>query len=191
MTLPLRDPATGDAHMERRHQLVPERVHFVTRRPELFRIPRFDPARRPRVASEFCWGRPIQLGDEWRGCPRYEALDAVSSRDERACQIGQWRLADDDDESHAVANDRAELVRLLTDARVMRERAPAALRHCGQPFFVRSIRAKVITMPLGGDSGFVQEIREDVAEVAISKEDNAQAARSYSTACSMSAAGSP
>ena len=82
--------------------------------------------------------------------------------------------------------DRRELVRLVADARVVRQRDPSTLCHLPQPFVIRAIGRETINVPFYGKSRFAQDSGELQAKVAVGEEDSIQAARSYRTASSIS-----
>ena len=85
-------------------------------------------------------------------------------------------------------DDGRELVRLVTDAPVMCDANPAVARNTTQPFVVGAVRCEMIGVSFYVKSGVAKDGWELQAEIAVSEEDNTQAARSYSTASSISAA---
>lgn len=116
-----------------------------------------------------------------------ERQNSRQCRDERPRQIWIGYLSDDDQQRQVVLVDGRELVRLVTDAPVMRQGDPAAAANIPQPFVVRAIRREMIGVSLYAKSGAAEDGWELQAEVAIGKEDNTQATRSYRTASSISA----
>jgi hypothetical protein len=87
-----------------------------------------------------------------------------------------------------VLDDGRELVRLVADAPVMRNGNPAAARDTSQPLVVRTVRREVVGVSFYVKAGVAKDGWELQAEIAVSEEDNTQAARSYSTASSISTA---
>ena len=118
---------------------------------------------------------------------RDESENARQRRDERPRQIGVGCVSDDYKQRHIVLNDGRELVRLVSDSPVMCHGDPAAGCDISQPFVVRAIRREMIGVSLYAKSGVAQDGWELQAEIAIGKEDNTQATRSYRTALSISA----
>lgn len=68
----------------------------------LLRIPALDSASRPWIGGEVGRRRPIHLGDHRRGGAVEKVLDAASGRHKRRREVGQGRLADDDEEPHSL-----------------------------------------------------------------------------------------
>jgi hypothetical protein len=119
--------------------------------------------------------------------PREKGENASPCRDERSSEIGVWGVSDHDQECDLVLDDGRELVRLVADARVMRQGDPTAARDIPQPFVVRAIGREVIGVPLYAKSGVSKDGWKLQTEIAIREEDNTQATRSYRMASSISA----
>lgn len=77
-----------------------------------------------------------------------------------------------------MANHRRQFIRLVADPGVVGDGNPFAPAHLGQPVFVGALGREVIAVALDGEARALQDGREERAEVAISEEDNRQAARS-------------
>jgi hypothetical protein len=90
-----------------------------------------------------------------------------------------------------MTDDRFKLVRFVADPRIVRYRDPAPSTDNGESLFIGSCGLKVIAMSFDVQTCRRKSVRKPVAEIAIRKEDNGQAARSYRTACSTSASLSP
>lgn len=91
-----------------------------------------------------------------------------------------------DPHGDAVADHRSEFVGLVANASVVRDNHPAALTYRLQPGFVGTVVGKVIAMSLDRRTGGGKNLRKALPEVAVSEKDRVQAARSYSTASSIS-----
>ena len=83
-------------------------------------------------------------------------------------------------------DDGGEFVRLVSDSPVMGDGDPTAARNVSQPHLVRTIRSKVIGVPLYEKSGVAEDGGKLPAEIAIGEEDNTQATRSYRMASPIS-----
>jgi hypothetical protein len=109
---------------------------------------------------------------------RHERKNPWQCREERPRQVGERRIADDDQERHAVLGEGCKLVRLVANAPIVRKGDPTAGGHLAQPLFVRRIRSEVIAVALYAKAGITEDGGELQAEIAIAKEDNTQATRS-------------
>ncbi len=101
-------------------------------------------------------------------------------------ELGVRRMPDDDQEGHPVLNDSGKLVGFVANARVVRERNPAERGYLTQPHVVLAVVSKVVAVSLYGKARIAQDAGKLQAKIAVGKEDNVQATRSYSTACSIS-----
>lgn len=84
-------------------------------------------------------------------------------------------------------DDGGTLVGFVTDTRVVRERDPAAPGHLPQPNYVLAVVLEVVPVSLYREASVAQNGGKLKAEIAVGEEDNFQATRSYTTACSISA----
>lgn len=107
-----------------------------------------------------------------------EVHDPRRGRDEVPCQVGERRLADDDKKRDAVSNDRSQLVGPIANSGVVSDGDPALGVYRAKPFIVSRVVSEVIGVAFNGKACRGQDIRELLSEIAISEEDNAQAARS-------------
>ena len=71
-----------------------------------------------------------------------------------------------------------KFVRFVADTRVMSYRDPTSRADGGKPFFIRTGWSEMIAVTFNAQSCRGENVRKPVAEVAIRKENNAQAARS-------------
>lgn len=71
-----------------------------------------------------------------------------------------------------------QFIRLVAYVLVVRDDDPSAPANFDNPFFVLCVIRKVIDMPLDRNPRVLKERRELFAEIAISEENSAQAARS-------------
>lgn len=88
------------------------------------------------------------------------------------------RMPDDDQHGDAVADHGSEFVGLVANAGVVCNNNPAALTYGLQPGFVRTVVRKVVAVPLDHHTCGGKNLRKALSEVAVSKKDRAQAARS-------------
>lgn len=66
-------------------------------------------------------------------------------------------------EADSVLHDCGELVRLIADPRVMRDRDPSLASDGFEPFGVGTIRPKVITVPLDAEAGGGEDLGKGVS----------------------------
>lgn len=85
-----------------------------------------------------------------------------------------------------VLDDGGKLVGFVANARVVRERDPAAHGDLTEPHVVLAVAGEVIAVSLYREARIAQDAWELEAKIPVGKEDNVQATRSYSTACSIS-----
>jgi len=74
--------------------------------------------------------------------------------------------------------DGCQLVGLVADAAVVRYGKPLLVAHARQPLFVGRIGREQVRVPDDGQAGGVQMVGELLAEISISEERQAHAARS-------------
>lgn len=115
-----------------------------------------------------------------------EPQDTWSSVDERRGEERKRGGPHDDQQLHTVSADGSKFVGLVADPAVMGDRDPATLADGLKPGFVGAVVLEVVLMALDSEASLSQDLREAGAEVTVGEEDNAQATRSYSTACSIS-----
>lgn len=84
--------------------------------------------------------------------------------------------------------DGRKFVGLVADPAVVGGRDPAPLADGLKPGLVGAVVGEVVLMALDAEASLSQDFREAGAEVTVGEEYNAQATRSYSTACSISVA---
>jgi hypothetical protein len=146
-------------------------------------------SKRSQAPGDFAPAPRRSLGTPWRsgvarssrGVPGSAARYARSwlrAPHESLCPRGR--------EGDAVLNDGGELVRLVADPRVARDSDPAAQADDAQPLFVRAVGWEVRRVSLDRQAVGRECRRKRVSEIPISEEDEAQAARSYRTASSIS-----
>ena len=75
-------------------------------------------------------------------------------------------------------DDRSELVRFVANAGVMRDGDPTLAADGLEPLLVGGVGLEVIAVPFDAHTRLAQNLGEPFAEVAVSEEDTAQAARS-------------
>lgn len=90
-----------------------------------------------------------------------------------------------------MTHNRSQLVGLVTDPLVMRDRDAAVLPDVLEPLLVGAVVREAIEVPFDGQSGGREDVGKAVAEIAVGEEDKPQAARSYSTASSISGGSRP
>ena len=118
--------------------------------------------------------------------PIDERQDARQRVDEILREFGVRRVTDDHQQGRFVLNDGGKLVGFVANASVVRERDPAARSDLTEPHVVFAVVGEVIAVSLYREAGIAQDARELEAKIPIGKEDNVQATRLYSTACSIS-----
>ncbi len=107
-----------------------------------------------------------------------ETFDDRKGGNESARQIGKWRLAYDDQQSHAVLHDGIQLVRFVADTAVVSKGDPATLTDNLQPRIVGRLFIEMIRVALDGQASRSKNLRKALAQIAIGEIDKAQAARS-------------
>ena len=66
--------------------------------------------------------------------------------DEMPGELGQRRFADDDEQRHAMSNDRGELVRFVPDAPIVAYGNPAAAADGVQPLLISAIGREMVAV---------------------------------------------
>ena len=140
--------------------------------------PEFDAPGSIRVNGRFGCGWSIHFGNERRVVPFQKTEDTVFRCDEGVGELRIRRVADHDQQSDAVLDDRREFVGFVTDAAVVGDCYPITLADFLQPDRVGAIVREVIRMPLYVQTCGGQDFRKAFSEVAISEENAAHAARS-------------
>jgi hypothetical protein len=107
-----------------------------------------------------------------------KAMNPRDSGNEIPRQFREWRFTHYHEQSNSIADDCLKFVRLVADTGVVSYRDPTSCANSGKPFFIRTGWSEMIAVPFNAQSGSGENVRESVAEVAIRKENNAQAARS-------------
>lgn len=115
-----------------------------------------------------------------------EREDLRRSRHECVGQIGIRGVSDHDEKKDPVRHDGCKLVRLVADASIVRYSNPAARSDSAQPRFVGAAWRKMIDVPLYLEASGSKNMGKLQSKISVREEDNAQAARSYTAACSMS-----
>lgn len=115
-----------------------------------------------------------------------KAQNARQGPDEVGGELGVFCVADEDQDGGARPDDGGQLIRFIAQAAIVREHHGAPRCHGRQPNDVLTICWELVGMSLDGQSRSTQDGWKLMAEIPIGKEDNVQAARSYSTACSIS-----
>jgi hypothetical protein len=77
-----------------------------------------------------------------------------------------------------VAHDGVTLIRLISDAEIVRERNPAPTTYLLEPDFLRSRIGEVIGVPLYRKAALSKDLGKPLPEITIREKDGAQAARS-------------
>ena len=107
-----------------------------------------------------------KLGDSWnRG-------------DEMPGELRKLYFADDDEQHHAMSNDRVELVRVVSDASIVAYGNPAAVTDGAQPLLIRAIMREMVTVAFYLQTCSGKSARKACSEVAVREENRVQAARS-------------
>jgi hypothetical protein len=93
-------------------------------------------------------------------------------------QFRERRFTHYHEQSNSIADDCFKFVPLVADTGVVCYRDSTSCANSGKPFFIRTGWSEMIAVPFNAQSGSGENVREPVAEIAIRKENNAQAARS-------------
>ena len=93
-------------------------------------------------------------------------------------KLGIWGLTHDDQHGNTVLVHGSKFIRFITDATVVSNNNPSALPDCLQPDFVSTSIGKVISVLFNGNACVGKNSGEAPAQIAISEEYEAQAARS-------------
>jgi len=149
-------------------------------------IPEFDPPRRAvgRRGAARRW--TINLGDEWRPVASKEALDMRQGYHKGSRKVWKRCFPDNHQQGDAVPHDRVALSWFVSNTAVVSECYPTALTNLCEPNFVGCIMSKVIGVPLDHQAACHQNCPKLLSQVAVGEIDAGQAARSYTTASSMS-----
>jgi hypothetical protein len=75
-----------------------------------------------------------------------------------------------------VSDDGLELVGLVPNAMVVRDRDPLALTHDLEPLLIGTVGPEVVAVPLDLQASCTEDLRESNAEITIGEEDMVQAA---------------
>ena len=119
--------------------------------------------------------------------PVEERQHARNHVDEVAREIGMRSLPDHHQKSRPVLDDGGQLVGFEANARVVGERDPSTCGNLTQPHLILAIRSEMVRVSLYAETGTEQNAGKLETKISIGEEDNAQATRSYRTACSISA----
>lgn len=152
------------------------------------REPQLDPSGGPPCSRRRWTCTAEDLGYEWWGSLADESLNGGVSGDEGLGQFFRGGLADEHEEGDPIRDHGLQFIWLIANPAVVCDGNPTAFANCGEPLFVGGPRAEVIVVALDGQPSIAENLREPLAQVPVCEVDKAQAARSYSTACSMSAA---
>lgn len=95
-------------------------------------------------------------------------------------------MPDDHQQRNFVLHYGVAFVDPVANALVVGDRDAAMGAAIFQPLLIRAIRRKQIVVPLDSKAGSGQDCRKLFPEIAIGEKSQAQAARSYSTASSIS-----
>ena len=157
----------------------------------LLRIPKRNRSRRPWVPQNLggCW--PVDLCNEWRVVSRRESHNPWHGVDEVPRQLRIRRAPYDDKQCHSMSHDSRKLVRRITDPGIVRYRHSAVLPDVSKPLLIGAIGRKTIVVPLDRQPRRGQDFGESLTKIAVGEEDQVQAARSYSTASSISGRSRP
>jgi hypothetical protein len=82
-----------------------------------------------------------------------ELEDLWCGSDEALGKFGERSATDDHQQEDSVRNNGRELVRLVSNSRVMRHRDPSLCCNCCEPSFVGAVRRKVIRVTLDVKAG--------------------------------------
>lgn len=77
------------------------------------------------------------------------------------------------EQSHTMADDCSQLIWLVTNPPVVRNRHPIIAANYAQPVFVRTSRRKMIAVPLDAKTSRSQDIRKTIAKIAVREENEA------------------
>ena len=122
---------------------------------------------------------------------REEVDDFRCSGDEILRQQRKRYLPDDDQKGDAMSNDCCKLVGLVADSSVVSDGDPSALSDGLQPLLVGTSWREMVLMPLNTQFSRCENVGKPGAKIAVGEEDKTHAARSYRTACSISASLKP
>jgi hypothetical protein len=107
-----------------------------------------------------------------------ERTDLWECGNEVSRQDCERDLADDDQQSHPMISDRAQLIRLVANAAIVRYGNKPVCADEFEPDLIRSIMSKSVVMSFDSDSICCKHLRKGPAEIAVREEAMAQAARS-------------
>src|SRR4051812_2126466 len=101
--------------------------------------------------------------DHWWLMAAHKREDSFCRCYESAREIRMLGFSDQYQKSHAISYDRRQLVRLITNASIASYRNPTTLTNASQPFLVRTIRAKVVTVSFDCEAARNQNVGERIA----------------------------
>lgn len=120
----------------------------------------------------------MYLCNQGRLVPLERPLNLRSSIHEVASKLHVSRFSDHDQERDIVAYHGSEFVGLVADAAVPGYGDPPALADDAQPVLISTARVEMVAMALDVQTALREDIRKEVAEVAIHEEYETHAARS-------------
>jgi len=86
-----------------------------------------------------------------------ERFDLAQRVYEVSRELGVRRVPDDDQQGRLVLDDGGKLIGFVPNARVVRERNPAACGHLTQPHVIRAVVSEVIAVPLCREARIAQD----------------------------------
>jgi len=95
-----------------------------------------------------------------------------------AGKLRKRHLADDDEQRHAMSNDRGEFVWIVSNASIVAYGNPAAAADGAQPVHIGAIGREMVAVAFYLQSRRGENVRKACSEVAVREEDKVQAARS-------------
>jgi hypothetical protein len=119
----------------------------------------------------------MDLRDQWRLVMHQKRKNLWRRRYEISGELGEWRLADNNEKSNPVADDRFQFIGLVAYAGIMGDGDPISCTDNVQPLFIAACRLEMIAMPLDVQPRRLEDIRKPIPQITIREKDG-QAARS-------------
>lgn len=107
-----------------------------------------------------------------------EGPDSRHTSRERRGQLSIWRVPDDHQQCHPMANHGRQLIGLVANSTVVGQGHPTSGAYHGQPVLVARVWWEMVAVPLDREPRRSQDVGEPGTEITIGEEDMAQAVRS-------------
>ena len=89
-----------------------------------------------------------------------KTLDTRGRRYERVSKLGEWGRSNDDQKRNATAHNRLELIWLIPNSPIVRDRDPIPLADFTKPEFVGGVVCEMIVMSLDLEAGYRDDFWE-------------------------------